>query len=78
MSTFWNVRPDTIERTTLAVESKERRYSTGRGYCVEALDPKAAKRIVSDYIATMRGWFPEPAIVLASRQKVIVLSRAAK
>ncbi len=42
---IWNVRPEAVERTTLATESAERRYTTGRGYCVEAPDAKEARRI---------------------------------
>jgi hypothetical protein len=82
--TFWNVKPnpttpDTIEPTTLAVESEERRWATGRGYCVEARTAEDARKIVRDYNFTMRGYdlAEDRAVILASRQKVIVLSRAA-
>ena len=75
MAKIWNVKPDSVEQTTLGVESAERRYSTGRGYCVEAPDAKEARAIVRDYVATVRGWFPQPPVLLADRQRVIVLSR---
>lgn len=43
---LWNVRHDVApERTTLGVESVERRYGTGRGYCVTADSAKEALRI---------------------------------
>lgn len=73
--TFWNVLPDSTEQTTLAIESVERRWSTGRGYCIEASDAREAKQIAIDYRATLRGWFPAPPVIMASRQKVIVLAR---
>lgn len=41
---LWNVRLNGAEpeRTTLATESAERRYGTGRGYCVTADSAKEA------------------------------------
>lgn len=47
---LWNVRHNQEpERTTLKVESAERRYGTGRGYCVTADDAKEASLIVYRY-----------------------------
>lgn len=44
---LWNVRHDCEpERTTLSVESRERRYGTGQGYCVTADSAQEAKAIV--------------------------------
>ena len=44
---LWNVKLDSEpERTTLKVESVERRYATGRGYCVTADSATDAKAIM--------------------------------
>jgi hypothetical protein len=44
---LWNVRHDCApERTTLGLESTERRYGTGRGYCVTADSATEASAIV--------------------------------
>lgn len=47
---LWNVRHnDEPEQTTLKVESVERRYGTGRGYCVTADSAREAINIVYKY-----------------------------
>jgi hypothetical protein len=43
---LWNVRVDSVKRTTLGVELVERRWATGRGYLVTADDVKEARSIV--------------------------------
>jgi hypothetical protein len=74
---FWNVRAaGEAERTTLATESTERRYSTGRGYCVEAPNEPEARRIARNYVYQVRG-HDMPAdrrVALRERQRVPVLS----
>lgn len=47
---LWNVRTNAEpERTTLGVESVERRYGTGRGYCVTADSAREAQLIAYRY-----------------------------
>jgi hypothetical protein len=75
--TIWNVKPDTVEQTTLAVESVERRWSIGRGYCVEARSAAEARVIVRDYTFGQRGYpiSERGRVRLVERQRVPVLSR---
>lgn len=79
---FWNIiynraGPDLAERTTLATESRERRWSTGRGYCVEAQNPTEARDIARDHGFTIRGErLPEDRrVTVRERQRVPVLAR---
>lgn len=81
---IWNVKynpagPDLVERTTLATESRERRYTTGRGYCVEARSPDDARAIVRDWGFFSRGekLAPERLVMAPVRQRVPVLYRPA-
>ena len=46
---FWNVRIDSVEKTTLGAEQVARRFETGRGYLVSAENAKEARRIVTMY-----------------------------
>jgi hypothetical protein len=64
---FWNVAADgSVTRTTLGVESKARRYETGRGTLVTADDAKDARKIWA------RSFYPENEIQRVDTGKVIV------
>jgi hypothetical protein len=80
---IWNVRfnpagPDLVERTTLAAESKARRWETGRGYCVDAATAADARAIVRDWGYSIRGdkLAVERLVMARERQRVPVLGRA--
>jgi len=79
---LWNVRcvngqDVPPERTTLAVESVERRYGTGRGYCVTADSGDEARKIAWDYQRQTRHDVPEcDRVQLIEHRRVPVLMAA--
>lgn len=75
---LWNVRHDAEpERTTLAVESVERRYGTGRGYCVTADSAREAQLIAFRYAYERKhGMAGADCVQLVEHRRVPVLMAA--